>query len=123
MDRRTKTRIDLQLLCRIGADRLVSAPLEGVTENVSRDGMLMRWADPFPLPEVGCRLTVDVQLPVNSGSAPRLMRCVARVVRIVQESSGNPSVGLQIDHVRFIESQVIRSYPLESMPPATDRVI
>src|ERR1700686_3721313 len=105
MDRRTKARLDLQLLCRIGSDRLLSTPLEGLTENVSRDGMLIRWAEPFPLPEIGCGLTVDVQLPANSGAAPRLMRCGATVVRIVREKTGDPSVGLRIDHVRFVESR------------------
>jgi hypothetical protein len=123
MDRRTKARLDLQLLCRIGTDRLLSEPLEGLTENVSRDGMLMRWTEPFPLPEVGCRLTVDVRLPVNSGTSPRLMRCGATVVRIVRENPGHPSVGLRIDNVRFVESTEVRSYPLESMTPATDRLI
>src|SRR5690242_2074449 len=120
MDRRTKARLDLQLLCRIGTERLVSAPLEGLTENVSRDGMLMRWREPFPLPEVGCRLTVDVQLPTNSGTSPRLMRCGATVVRIVGESTGHPAVGLRIDSVRFVESTPVGAHPLEAMPPATD---
>jgi hypothetical protein len=123
MDRRTKARLDLQLLCRIGADKILSAPLEGLTENVSRDGMLMRWAEPFPLPEIGCSLTVDVQLPANSVHAPRLMRCGATVVRIVRGRTGHPSVGLRIDNVRFVEARSVRSYPLESMVPASDRVI
>jgi hypothetical protein len=124
MDRRTKIRLDLQLLCRIGDDRLLSAPFEGLTENMSRDGMLMRWIEPFPLPVIGCRLTVDIQLPVDSGRAPRLMRCAATVVRIVRKKTGQPSVGLRIDRVRFVTAKTpLRCWPLESMPPASDRVI
>jgi len=124
MERRTKARLDLQLLCRIGDDKLLSAPLEAFTENMSRDGILMRWIEPFPLPGVGCRLTVDVPLPANPGNTPRLMRCAATVVRIVRQKAGQPSVGLHIDNVRFVEPKAPAGpHPLESMPAATDRII
>jgi hypothetical protein len=124
MERRTKARLDLQLLCRIGDDRILSAPLEAFTEKMSRDGMLMRWTEPFPLPGVGCRLTVDVPLPAEPGKVPRLMRCAATVVRIVRQKAGQPSVGLHIENVRFVEPKApLTSYPLQSMPSATDRII
>jgi len=46
MDRRTKQRLDLQLVCRIGPGRLLSAPIDSpevlVTENFSRTGILLR---------------------------------------------------------------------------------
>lgn len=124
MDRRTKARLDLQLRCRIGDDRLLSAPLEAFTENMSRGGMLMRWVEPFPLPGVGCSLTVDVPLPAEPGNEPRLMRCAATVVRIVRQKTGQPAVGLRIDHVRFVEPKAPGGvYPLQSMPAANDRII
>jgi c-di-GMP-binding flagellar brake protein YcgR len=124
MDRRTKARLDLQLRCRIGDNKLLSAPLEVFTENMSRGGMLMRWMEPFPLPAVGCSLTVDVPLPANHGSEPRLMRCGATVVRIVRRKTAQPSVGLRIDHVRFVEPKAASGqYPLQTMPAANDRIV
>lgn len=84
----------------------------------------MRWIEPFPLPGVGCSLTVDVPLPANPGSEPRLMRCAATVVRIVRQESGQPSVGLRIDSVRFVEPKApAGAYPLQSMPAANDRIV
>jgi len=124
MDRRTKARLDLQLLCRIGADKVLSSPLGALTENMSREGMLLRWIEAVPLPGTGCKLTVDVDLPENEGIGRRVMRCRTTVVRIVREGDGPPSVGLHIHSVRFVQAKASAGgFDLGSMPPATDRVV
>ena len=107
MERRSKNRHDLQLVCHIGETKVLSATpeqgsraleamtakgaVEATTENMSRDGMLMRWLDGVPLPEIGTILTVEVDLPGGEDFGPprdalpdhggpyyRTARCAAR---------------------------------------------
>ena len=124
MDRRTKQRIDLQLLCRLGTGAIRSTPLEGITENISRNGILMRWLDAVPLPEVGAELTVEFSLPESEDFGPRVMRCETTVVRIKTGANGQPAVALRIDGLRFAAAQTPMDpeYDLASMPPATKSV-
>jgi c-di-GMP-binding flagellar brake protein YcgR len=124
MNRRNKARLDLQLLCRVDGNSLLSAPVGGLTENVSRGGMLMRWIEAVPLPKIGCRLTVDVELPETSATDRRVMRCRTRVVRIVPGKNTPPSVGLEIENVQFAKAETtFRLQDLEAMPSATTRLI
>ncbi|HXJ40859.1 MAG TPA: PilZ domain-containing protein [Bryobacteraceae bacterium] len=125
MDRRTKQRIDLQLLCRLGKGAIRSTPLKGITENISRTGILMRWLDAVPLPDVGSSLTVEFTLPRSEDFGPRVMRCQTTVVRITPDTDGQHSVALHIDALRFapaLPPAGKAEFDLESMPPVTKRV-
>jgi hypothetical protein len=122
MDRRVKERHELQLVCRFGTASILSAPYEGVTQNVSRDGILMHWLHGVPLPEPGDSLNVEVDLPSGSDFGPRVMRCVTTVVRIVDGKTGIPLVGLRINKVRFTRPGKKRQFDLAAMKPATDTV-
>src|SRR5438067_3251466 len=102
MDRRNKDRHNLQLVCVANAGTAYTAPFEGVTENMSRDGMLLRWLHSVPLPEIGSVLKVEVELPVSE-FGPRVMCCATTVVRITGTGASR-SVGLRIDNVRFRHS-------------------
>ena len=75
MNRRIKSRIDVQLTCYVDAGKVKGAPLRAITENISRTGVLMRWVEGIPLPDIDGKLVLDLQLPENSGVGPRLMRC------------------------------------------------
>lgn len=124
MDRRTKQRLDLQLVCRVGASKVLSAPASKtkflVTENFSRSGILLRWLPEIPLPAVGGKLTVDVDLPCAPGVAPRLMRCTGEVVRIERTKDSRTNVGIMIGKIRFVPAKAAgRKTRLEEMAPAT----
>jgi len=124
MDRRTKQRLDLQLVCRIGPSKVLSTPISSadvlVTQNFSRTGILLRWLPTIPLPSIGVRLTVDVELPSLPGRQPRAMRCTAEVVRIDGTSDRNRLVGMTIGKIRFVQAREDATRPdLESIPPAT----
>ena len=124
MDRRTKPRIDLRLICRISAGEVLSEPCDGLIENVSRGGMLMRWMESVPLPDIGSNLVVDIDLPASSGYAARLMRCQTTVVRIDERTGVQPCVGLQILDMRFVQARrKVRPRDLALMPVATTKVI
>lgn len=137
MNRRTKDRLDLQLLCRVGAEKVLSKPSGathslGLTENLSRSGLLMRWLDAVALPDVGTDLTVDIDLPVDASFGPRVMRCQATVVRILRPIGALPTVGMKIGNIRVIPAQQAHAHAsivetstwaLELMPPANTRPI
>ncbi|HVW85177.1 MAG TPA: PilZ domain-containing protein [Bryobacteraceae bacterium] len=149
MDRRNKERLDLQLPCRVrtaaetadsaGYRRLATA----LTENVSRDGILMRWIETAAPPAIGASLIVDIELPDNPQFGPRLMRCNSTVVRIDNAPGSDCqaklacSVALRIESIRFVgsavsadsesveTSRIVRIRPEEfaAMPLATNRLM
>jgi hypothetical protein len=138
MDRRTKDRHDLRLLCHVGKPKagrkaagsptestlagFISAEVESLTENMSRDGMLMRWLDEVPLPELGASLTVEIDLPAGPDFGPRVMKCAGTVVRITGRPGTKRSVGLRLEKVRFTKATKRRQIDLVLMPVASDRV-
>ena len=138
MERRTKSRIDVQLTCCVDAGKAEARPVRALTENVSRTGMLMRWSGTSPLPKVDGKLTLDVLLPENSEFGPRVMRCRTEVARVIQRSEGEHEVALRVLTMRFIKpgarvkvasgrelitaksSRKVRD--LASMPVVTERI-
>lgn len=106
MNRRSSTRVAVRLVCHVvwpqGGDR--SAML---TENMSRDGMLLRWEDSGGrLPNVGEMLIVEVELPEQEGFARRCIRCQTTVARVHAESGATFTwVGLRIHAMDFRVAQ------------------
>ncbi len=139
MDRRAKDRHDLKLLCHVAGAKagrkpgggngpgttaagFIAGEVESLTENMSRDGMLMRWLDHIPLPELGSALTVEVDLPAGSEFGPRVMKCDATVVRITGRPGTKRSVGLRLEKIRFTKAIGRRKIDLAAMPVVSDRV-
>lgn len=122
MDRRTKTRIDVQLTCYVGAGRIKGEPMRTFTENVSRTGMLMRWMPGVPLPKHDRKLVLDVELPENSEFGPRVMRCRTQVARVEGEGDSH-LVGLRVLSMRFMKTKrEIKPSDLLAMPVPATRV-
>jgi hypothetical protein len=103
MDRRTKARIDLRLSCRIDGTGLISENSGDTTENISRNGLLLRWTRKEPVPKTGSTLRVEVELPSNGIFAPRLIRCESEVVRIIRGAQGHSQIALKVHTMRFVE--------------------
>lgn len=140
MNRRTKERVDLNLQCRLGPSKVLSVPtlgqsqIIGLTQNLSRCGMLMHWQESVELPAVGSELTVDIDLPADAVYGRRLMRCRTTVVRILKSADGVPTVGMKIRNIRFVSTELserrsesavlggLTQWELESMTPLTDRL-
>jgi c-di-GMP-binding flagellar brake protein YcgR len=123
MDRRTKSRIDVQLTCYVGAGKVQAEPMRALTENVSRTGMLMRWMDGIPLPNIDRKLVLDLQLPENSEFGPRVMRCRTQVIRVTPVAGNSHEVALRVLSMRFIKGKrEIRPIDLAAMPVAASRV-
>lgn len=89
---------------------------------MSRDGILMRWLDSVPLPDIGAHLVVEIQLPLSSDRLPRVMRCSTTVVRITRPVVNEISVALHIDKVQFRRAAKVRKQDFESLPVASQKV-
>ena len=103
MDRRTKSRVDLRLSCRIDGSSLISENSGETTENISRNGLLLRWTRTAPAPEAGSAMRVEVELPSDGAFAPRLIRCESTVVRVIKGDDGRPQIALKVHTMRFVE--------------------
>jgi c-di-GMP-binding flagellar brake protein YcgR len=124
MDRRIESRLDLQLTCYVGTEKVQAEPLHALTENISRSGLLMRWMEGAPLPEIDKKLLLDVRLPENSEFGPRVMRCRSQVVRISKFDGASHAVALKILSIRFVKPrQAAKGRDLASMPVVTKLVI
>jgi c-di-GMP-binding flagellar brake protein YcgR len=124
MDRRKKSRVDVELTCYVRAGKIKGQPLRTLTENVSRTGMLMRWMPDVPLPAVEKKLILDIALPENSEFGPRLMRCHTEVIRVVTGSRNSHEVALRVHSMRFVKTRrEIRPADLLKMPVQAPRIV
>jgi len=124
MDRRTSIRHDLQLTCRIASGRAQASVVRALTENVSRTGILVRWLEGTPLPKVGGRLTLDVQLPKNPEMDLRVMRCRTTVVRVIPRLGREHEVALQVHNMRFVAAKKAATiYDLAAIPITNNLVM
>jgi c-di-GMP-binding flagellar brake protein YcgR len=103
MDRRNKERVDLRLSCRIDGTGSPSEKSGQTTENISRNGLLLRWTRNTPVPELGADLRVEVELPSQGAFGPRLIRCESTVVRIIPGDEGHSRIALRVHTMRFVE--------------------
>src|SRR5271167_3236077 len=103
IDRRTRSRIDLRLSCRIDSGNPVSGNSGETTENISRNGLLLLWTRPTPVPKAGSALRVEVELPSDGVFAPRLIRCESTVVRVIPNAGGRSHVALKVHTMRFVD--------------------
>jgi c-di-GMP-binding flagellar brake protein YcgR len=108
MNRRGSTRVAVRLACHVvwleGGERLAM-----LTENISRDGMLLRWENSGGrLPAVGQMLIVEVELPERTGFEPRCIRCQTTVARVHAEPDATFTwVGLRIHAMDFRVAQSV----------------
>ena len=106
MNRRSSTRVAVRLVCHViwleGGE-----PSAMLTENISRDGMLLRWEESGGrLPAVGEMLIVEVELPEQEGFERRCIRCQTTVARVHADPGATFTwVGLRIHAMDFRVAQ------------------
>ncbi len=124
MDRRTSIRHDLKLTCRIASGRAQASLAKALIENISRTGLLVRWLEGTPLPKVGGRLTLDVQLPKNPEMDLRVMRCRTTVVRVIPGLGPDHEVALRVHNMRFVAAEeATKIYDLAAIPITNNLVM
>ncbi len=103
MDRRADPRVEVKLPCHVAAPRSKSRLFVGVTENMSRGGILVSWiADRMMtnLPKPGDLLTVDIELPANHSFGRRCMHCQVVVARVIATEKG-ARLAFQVNQMQF----------------------
>ena len=102
MERRERDRVNVRLQCRIGPPGQPEASLCNITENISRTGMLIRWArDRTAAPAVGDSVVVKLKLPANPMFGQRWMLFQAQVVRVSSGDDESVMVAVAGAPVRF----------------------
>ena len=96
---RVHPRVHVKLQCRVSLARRGYPAAEAVTENISRNGVLVRWTGAGMPVRMGDLLTVDIDLPANQAFGPRSMRCRGKVVRM--EEGNPPGLAIRIDKMAF----------------------
>src|ERR1700704_6013280 len=86
MNRRENPRMDVKLKCHVEPTKAGPRGLSGVTENISRNGVLMLClTDRAEHPRLGETVTVEIELPENPVFGRKCIHCQATVVRIAGE--------------------------------------
>jgi hypothetical protein len=102
INRRENPRVEVSLKCRVATPG-PWAQTSIQTENISRNGLLLRWgsaAGELPLPEPGAMLTIDIELPTHHGFGRKCIRCHTSVERITTGNSA-PLVAFTVNYMKF----------------------
>jgi hypothetical protein len=106
IDRRQETRHAVERPCRIALESPPLDELPGVTTNLSRSGMLVRFPD-FnmlgELPKIGEQARVVIDLPPSDRFAPRTLECFVRVVRAEGSAGEAPALAFEVQRMQIRE--------------------
>jgi len=104
INRRETPRIDVKLKCHVSSPRVWSNGFVGVTENISRSGLLLLWnglQNGSRLPRVGDLITMDIELPVHHDFPTKCIHCQGTVVRVSVTENQAPRVALSVNYMKF----------------------
>jgi PilZ domain len=104
INRRETPRIDVKLSCHVSSPRVWSNGFVGVTENISRSGLLLLWNGEQAgsrLPRVGDLITMDIELPVHHDFPTKCIHCQGTVVRVSISDKQVPKVALNVNYMKF----------------------
>ncbi len=108
LDRRQQQRHEVERPCRVKSDALTSRGIEGVTLNISRAGVLIRFPDSAEsclLPKLGADARIVIDLPRNANYAPRSLECTGRVVRDTASGDDAPVLAFQIQRMEVRDTE------------------
>ncbi len=97
--------MDVKLNCHVAPMKTWPQGLSGVTENISRNGVLMLCAETCAgeQPRVGEVVTVEIELPENPVFGRKCIHCQATVVRVSAEKGQPFRVAFSVNQMKFTE--------------------
>jgi hypothetical protein len=97
--------MDVKLKCHVAPMKMWAQGISGVTENISRNGVLMLCADGSSgeQPRVGEVVTVEIELPENPVFGRKCIHCQATVVRVSGEFGQPFRVAFSVNQMKFKE--------------------
>jgi hypothetical protein len=99
LDRRIERRHAVERPCRVTLAPLAPQGLDGITMNISRAGVLVRFpgvAISSRLPKVGSDARVVIDLPPSANYPPRVLECTGRVVRDLTAQDSSAALAFEI---------------------------
>ena len=107
MNRRENPRMEVRLKCRITSPRIWPRSTTGMTENISRSGILVRWDECSPepdLPGLGEPVTLEIELPAHHSFVRKCIHCQAIVVRISSNDEPARRMAMSVSQMEFRDS-------------------
>lgn len=97
--------MDVKLKCHVAPIKTWPQGLSGVTENISRNGVLMVCAAGCSgeQPRVGEVVTVEIELPENPVFGRKCIHCQATVVRVSGDMGEPFRVAFSVNQMKFTE--------------------
>jgi len=107
MDRRQSRRYPFRMKAKVHSVGSRSLPdsIETWTRDVSSKGVFLEFDDPL---ELGTRLYLTLDLPAEVIGKPVILKCIARVVRVVREG-GQIGVGSLIERYEFVPGERLQT--------------
>jgi len=105
MNRRESPRMDVKLKCHVAPVKTWPQGISGITENISRNGVLMLCAEGATgeQPRLGEVVTVEIELPENPVFGRKCIHCQATVVRVISEEGQPFRVAFSVNQMKFTE--------------------
>ena len=105
MNRRECTRMDVKLKCHVAPMKGWPQGLSGLTENISRNGVLMICppGGNAEQPKLGEVVTVEIELPENPVFGKKCIHCQATVVRVGGHDGEPVQLAFSINQMKFTE--------------------
>lgn len=104
-DRREDFRLEVQLRCALTVSGgKLPGRFVGVTENISRRGILIQWTTEEqapPLPQVAEQIALALEWPANGRPEPRSLYCWGNVVRVSTPAGEPPRVAVRVLRMEF----------------------
>jgi c-di-GMP-binding flagellar brake protein YcgR len=103
-NRRRTFRFSLKLKCRVFSPFRTFTGFAGVTENISRTGILVRLTDATAnkrLPVVGNSARIVIDLPDNMNFSQKYLDCEATIVRAGPPEGDCLELGLRVRRMQF----------------------
>jgi hypothetical protein len=107
LDRRIERRHRVERPCRVTVGPLAPEGLDGVTLDISRAGVLVRFpgvAISSLLPKVGADARVVIDLPPSANFPPRVLECDGRVVRDLTAQDSSAALAFEIRTMQIAEN-------------------
>ncbi|MBZ5596145.1 MAG: PilZ domain-containing protein [Acidobacteriia bacterium] len=97
--------MDVQLKCHVAPMKSWPQGLRGVTQNISRNGVLMFCSDGGAAGQlrVGEVVTVEIELPENPVFGRKCIHCQATVVRISDDKGQPFQIAFSVSQMKFTE--------------------
>ena len=97
--------MDVKLKCHVAPVKTWPQGISGITENISRNGVLMLCAEGATgeQPRLGEVVTVEIELPENPVFGRKCIHCQATVVRVTSEEGQPFRVAFSVNQMKFTE--------------------